>query len=152
MVMIPQRIQKFVLILVPQPEHIESPSELRSAAISAKIACRIAHNLSFIPFSPLLHYLAFMSPAEFAMESGKLTERWLKRTDRVWLQFPNEEERLDSVSYQILNDNESNCKGRVPVYRLHPVGEEYAPIVMTRDDIGDLLILNFTAGVAKYCL
>lgn len=150
----PKRISKMPFILVPNDHTTDNRHMIRAA----QKACRVAFHMGFTPISPLLFYLTYLGPGELDMEMQRLTKQWLQRCDRIWLQFPyEEEEELDSLCFAVIehNRNLDSYQGRRPVYMLHPISDDrigYVPVVMTKEDVRDLLSFNLTAGVAKRCL
>lgn len=92
------------------------------------------------------------------MEMKRLTNQWLQRCDRIWLQFAYDDcEDLDGLSFDVLerNKNLNSEHGKRPVYMLHPVSDDrigYVPVVMTKDELQDLLSVNLTAGLARKCI
>lgn len=88
------------------------------------------------------------------MDAKHLCQRWIQRADRIWLQFPDDDEKLDSVSYDLLDANERKARTnkRKPVYKLKLISDEMVPVVMTRDAIKDLLMVNITAVTANQCI
>jgi hypothetical protein len=148
-----------VFILVPA----DGTADQRYTIRAAQQACRVAHLTGLTPFSPLLHYSGYLSPGELTQELAKLSWRWLKLCDKIWLQFAHGEdnEELDSLCYDILEHNRrlgprlNTGYGRRPVYQLHPTGEEkvgFVPVPMSKDEVGELLAINLVAGLASRCM
>jgi hypothetical protein len=156
----PQRIAKMPFILVPDDGYQDNRHTVRAA----QQICRIGHQLGYTPLSPLLHYLTYLSPGEISMEYEDLAWRWLKRCDRIWLKFPdsdNGKERLDSFTYDVLDQNsrnkwrDTNNAGRRPVYQLHRTCDDkigFVPLPMSRAEVREMLQCNITAGLAARCL
>lgn len=153
----PKRISKLSFILVPDDGSKNNAQSIKAA----QRACRVAHLLGFLPFSPLLHYMTYLSSGELAMEMRELAWQWLRRSDRIWLQFPSEEsDRLDAIAYDILNENRklgpryNNCEGRRPVYQLHASGCEIGlvPVAMHATEIRELLHMNLTVNFSRSCM
>ena len=154
---IPKRIPKMIFILVPAGPHTDSRETIRAA----QTACRVAHQLGWLPFAPMLYYASYLSIGELSMEIRDLSNYWIKRCERLWLRFPHgEEDKLDTIAYDILEENHrmgtgSYNEGRRPVYQLHPTGDEkvgYIPIPMTRYEVRELLNINLTAGLTARCM
>ena len=103
------------------------------------------------PMSPLLYFLTFLAPGEFSMESKPLFYQWLRRSDRIWLRFPGDDEALDGLSFDILHENQQSAFRR-PIYQIHQAGEEFLPVPMTYGEIEDILSINLTAGLARRCV
>lgn len=148
-----------VFVLVPD----DSTADCRHSIQAARRACRVAHLLGFLPFSPLLHYATYLSPGELTQQRSKLHWQWLRRCDRIWLQFPggDGDDRIDSVVFDILDKNgklgvrSNNCEGRRPVYQLHQTGDEsvgYVPVAMSRSDVRQLLNINLSVGLMRGCM
>ena len=126
--------------------------KLDLAVHAARRISRVAHGLGLWPVCPLLFHLTYMSPGELSMEQNKLFMRWLRRSEKIWLQFPDEDlELLDTLSYDILEENR-RLEERRTVYQVHSAGEEFYPIPMTQEEIRDLLQINLTSGLAKGCV
>jgi hypothetical protein len=145
----PKPIHNVVFVLVPMA------SEIEAAVRAARKACRVAHYQGLRPMCPLLYYLTFMSQGEISMEHKRLFGQWLANSDRIWLQFPNEEEELlDSASYAILEGNRRRHwnAGRKPVYQLLSAGDDYVPLPMKQDEVRELLMINLTSGLARQCM
>lgn len=146
----PKRIARMVFVLVP-----EEP-EGRLAVRAAQLACRVAHQMGFMPFSPLLYFLTYLSPGELTMELKALSQKWVRRCDRIWLQFPTVDcEDLDGLAYDLLDDNQRSRADRRPVYLLQQSGDDkigYVPVALTRDEVREILAVNLTAGLARRCI
>ena len=140
----PKPNTRLVFILVPITGRLEW------SVHAAKAACRIALQSSYQPMCPLLYYLTFLSPGELEQARRPLFMKWLPRTDRIWLQFPAEDETLDTLSYDILDGNRRSSR-RKPVYQLHTAGDDFVPAPMRPDEIQELLAINITSGLAS-CL
>lgn len=138
-----------VFVLVPDC------TDERVAVRAAQLACRVAHQMGYMPFSPLLYFITFMSKGELGMELKQLSNRWVRRCDRIWLQFPHDDrEDLDGVTYDMLDDNQ-RMDDRRPVYLLQPSGDDkigYVPVALTRDEVKEILMQNLTAGLARKCI
>jgi len=150
----PKRITKMVFILVPD----DGNGTYKHSVRAAQRACRIAHQLDFMPVSPLLYFLTFMSQGELSMEIEGLSQQWLRRCDRIWLQFPHDDadasSGLDGLAFDVLSSNQ-RMDDRRPVYLLHPTGDDkigYVPVAMARDEVNELLNVNLTAGLARRCI
>lgn len=148
----PKRITKMTFVLVPEP----SSSNTKDVVRAAQCACRVAHLLGYTPMSPLLYFLTFMSQGELTMELKGLSQQWLRRCDRIWLQFPNDQEvdDLDGLAFDMLDENQ-RLEQRRPVYLLHPSGDDkigYIPVAMTRAEVRELLNVNLTVGLARRCI
>lgn len=149
------RISKLTFIVVPSADELEAAMAINTA----RQGCRVAHLLGFVPVSPLLFFGSYLSQGEYFQQAKGLAEVWLKRSDRIWLHFVNEgDERLDFVTYSILEDNNklgsriNNLSGRRPVYKLHRTGDEsvgYVPVAMSRDDVQEILDCNLTVSLSK---
>jgi len=155
---LPRRISNLIFILVPN----DGTSDNRHAVRAAQRACRVAHLMGFLPFSPLLHYMTYLSSGELSMEMRKLAWCWLRRADRIWLQFPyGDDDRLDTLAYDVLHENgrlgprHNNCEGRRPVYQLHATGDDkigFIPVPMQRAEVKEMLHANLTVGLSRGCL
>ena len=145
---LPKRVSKMVFIVVPLVDRLED------SVHAAKKACRVAHQMEFKSMCPLLYYLTFLSPGEISMEHRRIFTSWLHHTDRIWLQFPyEEEESLDSFTFDVLENNrKKHWQERRPVYQLHPAGDEFVPVAMSQDDVMELLSINLTSGLARQCV
>lgn len=151
----PKRIVRMTYVLVPETHADRDGSNITSVR-AAQSACRVAFQLGFMPVSPLLYFMTFLSEGELSMEIRKLAQQWLRRCDRIWLQFPDGEDSdvLDSLSFSILDTNQRMSERR-PVYLLHSTGDEkigYIPVAMARQDIHELLNVNLTAGLMRHCI
>lgn len=145
----PRRVTKQVFILVPEEDQ-------KSAVLAAQRACRVAHAMGLNPMSPALYFRTFLSTGELSMELRRLSLQWLKRTDRIWLQYPNDDcDRLDPLSYEILEENQ-RLSSRRPVYQLHSVNTDdkigFVPVAMLREEVDDLLAVNLTSSLARHCM
>jgi hypothetical protein len=150
----PKRVVKMAFVLVPE----YGKDAGRDTVRAAQSACRIAHQLGYIPVSPLLYFLTFMSVGELSMEIKKLSQQWLKRCDRIWLQYSSptaqNAEVIDGLAFDILASNQRSSERR-PVYLLHPTGDDkigFVPVAMAQPEIRELLNLNLTAGLARRCI
>lgn len=148
----PKRITKLAFILVPEDDSEGG----RLAVRAAQLACRVAHQMGFMPFSPLLYFLTYLSSGELAMELKTLSQKWVRRCDRIWLQFPSDDrEDLDGLSYDLLDDNQRSRCDRRPVYLLQQSGDDkigYVPVALMRDEVREILTINLTAGLARRCI
>lgn len=148
----PKRIAKMTFVLVPEP----AESSHRDVVRASQCACRVAHQMGHTPVSPLLYFLTFMSQGELSMELKRLSQQWLRRCDRIWLQFPNDNDAddLDGLAFDMLDENQ-RLEYRRPVYLLHPTSDDkigYVPVAMAREEIRELLNVNLTAGLARRCI
>lgn len=148
-----------VFILVPD----HGSAEMKYGVRASQLACRVAHIMGFVPFAPLLHYATYLSAGELSMGLRTFSWSWLRRSDRIWLQFSggDEDDRLDGIAYDILDQNSrqgprvNNCEGRRPVYQLHQSGDDrigHVPVAMDRKEVKLLLDINMTAGLTRGCM
>ena len=154
----PSRVLNFVFILVPSDGTSDNVQSIRAA----QRTCRIAHHMKLQPISPLLYHMTYLSKGELSMELRGLSMQWLRRTDRIWLQFPSADcHKLDPLTYDILYSNNrlgprhNNCVGRRPVYRLEEAQCDkigYVPKPMSKDEVKQLLYMNLTVGLSRCCL
>jgi len=138
-------------ILVPE----DGTRELRGTLRASQLACRVAYEKGFTPLSPSLYTLGFMSPGEMSVAARSVAQRWLRRCDRIWLQFPDDDrEELDTLGYVLLEENQRLSQRR-PVYLLQHTGDAkvgYVPMPMNRDLVEEILATNLTAGLARQCI
>jgi len=153
----PRRIPKMVFVLVPD----DGSKVDRQVIQAAQRACRVAHQMDFWPVSPLLYGLGYLSPGEYSMELRDLSRRWLRRCDRIWLLFPDQDAAdLDALTYEVLDGNQQLGHsrygvGRRPVYQLVSTGDEkngLVPMAVGRDGVRQLLNVNLTAGLTARCM
>ncbi len=141
-----QRISKLVYVLVPDTTHE------KHVVGRARAACRLAYTQGLHPIYPPLIYYPFLTQDEVSRELERNSQWWLRRVSKIWLAFPIDEEdtwRLDNFSHDVLTKNQGPyCKNRLPVHLLHPVGDSYLPVAMSRDDVDNLLMENATAGMS----
>ena len=146
-----KRIAGQVFVLVPDT------GDVRAMVYAAKKACRVAYQLNFEPMAPLLYFLTFLSSGEYNMDVKRLAFKWLRRSDRIWLEFPegiNSDQMIDSLTYDILDENQrlSECRS---VYMLQATGDEklgFLPMPLPRQDIRELLLMNLTSGLISNCI
>jgi hypothetical protein len=140
-----QRIQKMVFILVPN-----TASE-KDVVNRARVACRVAYNKGLQPIYPPLFYYPFLTDEESTREMERNAQWWLRRVSKLWLLFPFDDEdtwRLDAFTYDVLIGNQGPHKQhRLPICQLHPHGESYLPVAMSREEVDTLLMVNATAGL-----
>ena len=148
-----------VFILVPD----DGTQDWRYSFQAATKACRVAHQLGLVPMSPMLMLAGYLSRGEMSMTLREYSQRWLRRCDKIWLQFPSDEtEDLDGISYELLDKNQrtyprsrAQHKGRRAVYQLHYSGDDkigHVPVAMSKEEISDLLLINYTSGLARQCV
>ena len=141
-----------VFVIIPSPDDVG----VQSLSIARRI-CRLAHTMSLTPIYPPLYYGMFVTPEEWGKGRADLSFRWLRRSDRIWLKFPDDDaEDLDRFTYRVLDENE-RLRTRRPVYQLHSASQQgvddtLVPRAMSRNEIQDLLICNTRVGVAGACM
>jgi len=140
----PKRVREFVFILVPEEGVVE-----RTVAQEAARACRAAFLRGFDPICPLLDTMSYLTPAERTLQLPAISRRWLRRCGKIWLQFPTDDETLDSLSFRILDENDRGAATRRPVYRLERVEEDVVPVAVNSLEIREILACNLTAGFAS---
>lgn len=138
------------LVYVLVPDEGVTEKEVLSAA---RLACRVAMLRELFPVCPVLYYSGFATPEDASLRIPKVSMRWFYRSSKVWLQFPDSENRLDRLSFRILEENERSCyPNRRTVYTLERFEDEVIPVPLSRDEIRDILDANILHGLAAGCM
>lgn len=150
----PTRLHKHAFVLIPIASKVGQAHDIVREPIRAAVGvCRVAYRDGMQPICPILHYTSYLSPAEYLMEAKRLSQTWLRRCDRIWIHFPGEDERLDALSFDVLDENEHRPPTtRRPVYRIRETPDDVVAAPVPREDIKDLLLNNLSAAVANQCI
>lgn len=144
-----KRIPKSTFILLPE-EGIRDDYIIKAS----QRACRLALDNNYLPVCPSLFYRSFMSSGEAMLTRRQSIQQWLLRCERIWLIFPLEADRLDYVSYTILEKNRRKTAfgTRVfarPLYQISIVNDLYEAVPVSNDELDDLLLANLSVGVVR---
>jgi len=139
----PKRHRQFVFVLVPEEGVAEAAAHRTASAV-----CRIALLADLTPICPALMYVPFMTPEERSTKLPLVARQWLKRCDKIWLQFPSTKPALDAFSFRVLQNNEGSAVRRT-VYQLERADESIYPVPMSREELKFLLGCNLDVGLAR---
>jgi len=154
----PRRIPNSVYIMVPT---IDTPMDL--VVHTSRVVGRIVRRKGYLPLSPLLFYLPYMSEAELDKELPDESVKMHRRASCIWLCDMRAERDtlipLDWVAHSILMNNEGmlyprrrhySSSARVPVWSFtQEIDNSHHLEVLSRSEIAAIIRGNVYNGLLR---